>query len=250
MAKIDYINPFDLVPKYGQLANIIQQKIEDGEYGGDKAIPSERELEEMYNVSRTTVRQALAMLSNRGYLYRDHGRGTFVVPKKLQQSLHTLTSFSDDMRQRGLKPGQKILNIEYIEPTPKIRQSLDLPADTTKILFIERLRLADNEPIGIHMAYLPIQIGIDQLRSDLDSGGSLYEIFERKFNLIPTEADETLEATAADDREARLLEISPGQPLLLIKRILWSQQRKVIEFVKVLYRADRYQYFVHLSRNS
>lgn len=248
MAKIDYIDPYDLVPKYGQLANIIRQKIEDGEWGGEKPIPSERELEEIYNVSRTTVRQALGMLANRGYLYRDHGRGTFVVPKKLQNSLHTLSSFSDDMRLRGLKPGQKILKIEYISPPQNVRQYLDLPPEVTQVLFIERLRYADDVPIGIHLSYLPLQTDIDLLRTDLEAGGSLYELCERKFNLIPTEADETLEATVADDREAGLLEINPGQPLLLVKRTLWSQQRKVMEFVKVLYRADRYQYFVHLTR--
>ncbi len=249
MAKIDYIDPYDLVPKYGQLANIIRKKIEDGEWGGDKPIPSERELEELYNISRTTIRQALSMLANRGYLYRDHGRGTFVVPKKLQNSLQVLTSFSDDMRQRGLNPGQKILKIEYVDPPIKVRYQLDLQPEITRVLYIERLRLADNEPIGIHLSYLPLQVdAVDTLRADLEAGGSLYELLERKFNLIPSEADETLEATAADDREAGLLDISPGQPLLLVKRTLWSQQRKVMEFVKILYRADRYQYFVHLSR--
>jgi GntR family transcriptional regulator len=246
--KNEYINPFDLVPKYGQLANIVRQKIEDGEWGGDKPIPSERELENIYKVSRTTVREALGMLVNRGYLYRDHGRGTFAVPKKLQNSLQNLTSFTDDMKLRGLKPGQKILRNEFIEPNAKIRHQLDLPDEVNEVLYIERLRLADDEPIGLHLCYLPLSSTQAITNEDLENAGSLYELLERKYNLIPAEADETIEATTADEKEAELLGITPGQPLLLVKRTLWSQHRKVMEFVKVLYRADRYQYFVHLTR--
>ncbi len=243
----DHIDPYDLLPKYGQLADIIRQKIERGEWAGEEPIPSERELEEMYRVSRTTVRQALDVLVRRGYIYRDHGRGTFATPRKLQNSLHTLTSFSQDMQRRGLMPGQKILSFGQVEVSVQIRQQLGLPHGMTRALRIERLRYADGEPIGIHDSYLAL--GPDQVieRQELDQAGSLYELLETRFGLVAAEADETIEATVADETEAALLAINPGEPLLLMKRTVQSQQHEVIEYARVLYRADRYQYSVHLS---
>lgn len=245
----DHIYPYDLVPKYGQLADIIRQKIERGEWGSGELIPSERELEGMCQVSRTTVRQALDMLVRRGYVYRDHGRGTFAALRKFQNSLHTLTSFTQDMKGRGLQPGQKILCFGRVELPAPLRQQLGLPDEMTGALRIERMRYADGEPIGIHDSYLPL--GPDQVfeRRELERIGSLYELLETHLGLVVAEADETIEATIADQHEATLLPINPGEPLLLMKCTVGSQQRQLIEYAKVLYRADRYQYSIHLMRD-
>ena len=85
-------------------------------------------------------------------------------------------------------------------------------------------------------------------RSDLEKYGSVYVILQEKFHLIPTEADETLEVTLATPRESALLNIPPGSPLLLSERTTYSQFRRVIEFVKILYRGDRYRYIAKLTR--
>jgi GntR family transcriptional regulator len=242
------VNPYDVVPKYHQLYDILRQKINSGDWKPHEAIPSERELETLYNVSRTTVRQAINLLVNDGFLYREHGRGTFVARPKLQHSLHLLTSFTDDMRQRGLQPGQRLLNLEYVAPSAWVRQRLELPPEMDEVLKVERLRLGDDEPVGIHVAYLPLDPDQALTAQDLDEAGSLYELLESRFNLIPVEADETLEATAANEREATLLHVPVGSPLLLIERTTWSQQHRPVEFVKMLYRADRYKYGIHITR--
>ncbi len=241
------VNPFNIVPKYHQLYDILRQQIEDG-WQPHEAIPSERELENLYNVSRTTVRQALNLLVNEGYLYREHGRGTFVARPKLQHSLHLLTSFTDDMRLRGLQPGQRLLSLKYVEPTSRVRQQLDLSAEVSEVLKIDRLRFGDAEPIGLHTAYLPLAGGQAITEEELAARGSLYDVLESKFNLLPAEADETLEATVADEHEASLLQVPMGSPLLLIERTTWAQTRRPMEFVKMLYRADRYKYAVHITR--
>lgn len=242
------IDPFSYIPKYHQLLTIIRNKIEDGEWEANQAIPSERELEKTYDVSRTTIRQALTQLQDLGFVYRKLGKGTFVAPQKLQNSLHVLTSFSDDMQERGLKPGQRILQIGFVEPPVIVRQQLELPDSTNQVFLLKRLRLADDLPIGLHFAYLPLQP--DQLFTavDVEEHGSLYELLHLKYNLIPTNAFETLEATIADEDEASLLDVNHGSPLLLIERTVWSQSWTPMEFVKVLYRGDRYKYFAHLSR--
>jgi len=242
------IDPYSYVPKYHQLFGILRTKIENGEWEPNQSIPSERELEKSYNISRTTIRQALSLLDDYGYIYRELGRGTFVAPPKLQNSLHELTSFTGDMEERGLKPGHKILSLEYVQPPTVVRQQLELPDSVDKVLYIERLRFADDVPIGIHYAYLPLNEKEPITEEEIDEYGSLYDLLQSKYNLIPAEADETLEATIADANEAKLLGINKGAPLLLIERTVWSQNRKTMEFVRILYRGDRYKYFVHLTR--
>src|SRR5512136_2928484 len=144
------IDPDDFVPRYHQLANILREQIIDGKLQAYEAIPSERRLEKLYSVSRTTIRQAIDLLVHQGYLYREHGKGTFVSPQKLQKGISELTSFSEDMKRRGIVPGQKILEIGYMKPPEDVAIHLELPAGTEeKVLCIERLRLGDGAPMGL-----------------------------------------------------------------------------------------------------
>jgi len=242
------VDPNNFLPRYYQLANILREQISKGELEARRPIPSERQLEKSYSVSRTTIRQAIDMLVRQGYLYREHGRGTFVSPHKLQKGISELTSFTEDMRGRGIVPGQKILEIGCISPPEDVRTHLELPAECTKVLHIERLRLGDGLPMGLQTSYYSLPEGLNVTREELEEVGSIYKILQEKFHLIPTEADETLEVALATPREATLLQIAPGSPLLLSERTTYSQNRQVIEFVRILYRGDRYRYLAKLTR--
>ena len=242
------IDPTDVIPKYYQLANILRQQIENGDFQPYDTIPSERQLEQRYNLSRPTIRQAIDLLSRQGYLYRVHGKGTFVSPPKLQKGMLELTSFSEDMRKRGLKPGQRILEFGYVKPDSKIRQQLVIPDKEKKVLRIKRLRYGDEEPMGLQDSFLALDSAQTITREEIEEKGSIYVILQEKFGIYPTEADETLEVTLATHEEAELLNIQEGSPLLLNERTLWSQDRKAIEFVRILYRGDRYKYFIRLTR--
>jgi GntR family transcriptional regulator len=244
----EMIDPDDFMPRYYQLANILRESISDGKFEAHQSIPSERQLEGLYAVSRTTIRQAIDLLIRQGFLYREHGRGTFVSPQKLQKGISELTSFSEDMKQRGLVPGQKILEIGQVEPPEQIRARLELPAEVKQVLRIERLRLGDEVPMGLQTSYYFLPEGQTITREELEEYGSIYKMLQEKFHLIPTEADETLEVTLATPREAQLLQIPSGSPLLLSERTMYSQYRRVIEFVKILYRGDRYRYIAKLTR--
>lgn len=241
------IDPYNALPKYNQLATILRQKIEDGEWPPRTAIPSERQLEVIYNISRTTIREAIDHLVRQGYLYREHGRGTFVSPQKLQKGLMELTSFSEDLIKRGITPGQVIRSLEWVDAPARIAQRLEITAGT-KVLRIERIRLGDEVPIGLQISYLALAPEQTISIADMQGSGSLYRILQEKFNIIPSEADETLEVTLATPEEAILLEIPEGAPLLLSERVLFAQNRKPVEYVKILYRGDRYQYIVRLTR--
>jgi len=244
------IDPTGVMPKYYQLAIILRQQIEEGEYQSHDAIPSERQLEERYNLSRPTIRQSIDLLSRQGYLYRVHGKGTFVSPPKLQKGMLELTSFSEDMRKRGLKPGHKILEFGYVIPDKTTRRQLEIEDPEAKVLRIKRLRFGDDIPIGLQDSFLALDDDHTITREEMGESGSIYAILQEKFGIYPTEADETLEVTLATRQEADLLQIAEGSPLLLNERTLWSQDRKAIEFVRILYRGDRYKYFVRLTRHN
>lgn len=242
------IDPSDILPKYYQLANILRQQIEDMAFQPHESIPSERQLELRYNLSRPTIRQAIDLLSRQGYLYRVHGKGTFVSPPKLQKGMQELTSFSEDMRSRGLEPGHEILEFGYVKPNLEIKRHLEIKDDKKKVLRIKRLRFGNDEPIGLQDSFLSLDSELDITREEMEKRGSIYAILQEKFGIYPTEADETLEVALATREEATLLRIPENSPLLLSERTLWSQDRKAIEFVKILYRGDRYKYFVRLTR--
>ena len=242
------IDPTNAMPKYHQLANILRQQIDNGDFQSHDAIPSERLLEQHYKLSRPTIRQAIDLLSRQGYLYRVHGKGTFVSPPKLQKGMLELTSFSEDMRNRGLEPGQKILEFGYVKPSSKVMRQLEISDDEKKVLRIKRLRYGDGEPMGLQDSFLTLDSSQIITRKEIEERGSIYVILQEKLGIYPAEADETLEVTLATSEEAKLLKVAEGSPLLLNERTLWSQDRKAIEFVRILYRGDRYKYFVRLTR--
>ena len=216
------IDPYAAVPKYYQLASILRQQIDNGEWQPRQPIPSERQLEVLYNVSRTTIREAIDYLTRQGYLYREHGRGTFVSPPKLQKALMELTSFSEDLVKRGIRPGQIIRDISTVVPPASILQRLEL-APGTPMLRLERIRLGNDVPIGLQTSYLVLEPGQGITRAEMEEAGSLYKLLQEKFHIIPSEADETLEVTVATKEEAELLQIEEGAPLLLSERVLFAR---------------------------
>ncbi len=242
------IDPSNIIPKYYQLANILREQIENGTWKANETIPSERQLEQQYNLSRPTIRQAIDLLITQGYLYRIHGKGTFVSPPKLQKGILELTSFSEDMRNRGLEPGQIFLEFGLIAPPKKIKKRLEILNANQQVLRIKRIRTGNGEPIGIQDSYLNLPDGKAISKQELEERGSIYAILQEKFGIYPAEADETLEVTLASEEEAQHLSIPTGSPLLLNERILYSQDRKAIEFVSILYRGDRYKYYMRLTK--
>ena len=173
--------------------------------------------------------------------------GTFVSPPKLQKGLMELTSFSEDLVKRGIKPGQVIRSLEWVPAPQKIAQKLELSLEA-EVLRIERIRLGNNLPIGLQTSYLALNADQTITRQEMETSGSLYSILQEKFNIIPSEADDTLEVALATPEEAQLLQIVEGAPLLLSERVLFAQNRKPVEYVKILYRGDRYRYYVRLTR--
>ncbi len=234
------------LPLYYQLKELIREQIDNGELKPEDRIPSERELSERYEISRMTARQAITELVNEGLLFREQGKGTFVAMPKISQGLLGLTSYTEDMMRRGLTPGTKLLSFQTILPTRKIADRLKVSLDS-RIIQMERLRLANDEPMALEISHVPTHLcpGLDPNELERQS---LYRLLESKYQIVLARASETLEPAMPSTLEAELLSIVPTVPLLLIERITYTPDGSPVEFVKSLYRGDRYKFYVELER--
>jgi GntR family transcriptional regulator len=230
-------------PKHAQLSDVLAD-LAVRELGPEAAIPSERELMAAYDVSRSTVRKAIESLIADGLLHRIHGKGTFVATPRLESRLH-LASFSQDMRRRGLTPSTRLLRVELDEPPAEVAQALELETDRTAWR-IDRVRLADGQPIALENGWYPHALlpGLD--RRDL--GGSLYELFAGAYGLTIDSAEQTLWGEVADATTARRLDAPVNTPLLVFRRVSCAVGRP-LEFVVSRYRGDRYQIHMSLGRD-
>ncbi len=225
-------------PKHAQLRDALAELA--ATEGPDVAIPSERDLMAAHGVSRATVRKAIDGLVSDGLLQRIHGKGTFVARPRLESRLH-LASFSQDMRRRGLVPSTRALGIELEQPPADIAESLHLGAGD-RAWRVERVRLADDQPIAHEHGWYPEPLLPGLIRHDL--GGSLYEVFRDHYGLAIEAAEQTLWGEAADPAYAELLDAPLHTPLLVFRRVSTSAG-KPLEHVVSRYRGDRYQ--LHMS---
>ena len=231
------------IPIYRQIQEQLKQLILTGRLKPQDILPSENELAQRYQVSVMTVRQAMNELVSEGLIYRERGRGTFVARQPIVQPLRRFESFSEHIAARGLRPSSRILAFEYIAPVQEAALALALqPAD--QVLRIKRLRLTDDRPVGIHDSYLR---GVHLSRDTLEAFSSLYSLLENQ-GLSLVEQEETLEAVPADREASRLLQVSPGAPLLQVSSTAFLESGQPLEFVKAIYRTDYYRYAVRLKR--
>ncbi|MBA2873281.1 GntR family transcriptional regulator [Thermaerobacillus caldiproteolyticus] len=239
------INKHSPLPIYYQLEQGIKEMIEKQQLKPGEMIPSERELAETYDISRMTVRQAINNLVNDGYLVRKRGKGTFVAAKKIEQPLKGLTSFSEDMRARGMDPGTNVLDFHIIPADQSLAQQLDI-REGSDIYEIRRIRLADQLPMALETSYLPCAL-VPGLTRGIVSG-SVYEFIENKLGLTIRSAVQVLEASVARKVEANLLQVKEGAPVLSIQRNSYLENGRPLEVVRSIYRGDRYKFTIEMER--
>src|SRR5215510_11287671 len=158
---------------YHQLKTLLLEQIRTGKMKPNDRLPAEDELAATHGVSKATVRQALNELAVAGVLRREQGRGTFVAEPKLAQGPREMTSFTDEMRSRGLRPSSKVLRQDIIKAEGEVAEKLRI-AEGSQVMRLKRLRLADDEPMGIQTAYLSLTLS-PQLAQEDFTDASLYE---------------------------------------------------------------------------
>ncbi|MBC7092532.1 GntR family transcriptional regulator [Candidatus Bipolaricaulota bacterium] len=216
-----------------------------GKFDSGARFPSENELQARFGVSRMTLRRALSELVHEGFLFREQGRGSFVVKTRLQEQLRHLTSFTEDMRLQGLPTTSRILAFQVVTDET-VAHKLDAPPEE-ELVRLQRVRLAGGEAVALQTAFVRHRFCPGLVERGLVEG-SLYKTLEEVYGLRLGRAVQTLAAKPADQYEAELLEIVPGQPVLVLERTTYLQNGASIEYVRSSYRGDRYRFAVELSR--
>lgn len=231
------------VPKYYRLKRHLLEMTETLPPG--TPVPPERTLAADFDTSRTTVRQALQELVVEGRLERIQGKGTFVAKPKVTQALQ-LTSYTEDMKAQGLEPTSQLLDIGYVTTDDRLAGLLDI-ATGGRVLRIERLRLASGEPMAIETTHLSAK-RFPALRRSLVKYTSLYTALAEVYDVHLAEAEETIETSLATPREAGLLGTDVGLPMLMLSRHSLDASGEPVEWVRSVYRGDRYKFVARLQR--
>lgn len=232
------------IPLYYQLMDTIIEKINSGEFKENNQLPSERELCHSYQVSRTTVRQTMQELEKEGYIYKVHGKGTYVTPRTHRQSLLKFYSFSEEMKKAGKQPSTQVVSFEKIHGDKKIAKVMYLDVDD-EFYKIIRVRLADDDPMLYETSYIPVKYFPNLTREELEKT-PMYEIFRSKYNMNISSALESFKAVSANKVEADMLNIIEDSPCLMLERVAYDQSA-VIEYTTSIARGDKFTYTVELK---
>jgi len=233
---------------FGQLKNILIKQIDEAEYQPGDMLPSETELITKYSISRTTARKAAQALVQEGFAYTVHGKGTFVIETGLTQYLNNLTSFSHDVKQRGMTPGRKILSLERCIPDKKIAAKLRIPP-SDEVFRIERLLLADKQPVSIGRSYIPLpSVAPNQGKFSLDvlNDVGLYALLE-SIGITLSFGEQVVSAVSANSEQALLLNVENNSPLLYSERLSFTDPSIPIEFSEMGGGADKTRWRIVLG---
>lgn len=232
-------------PLYAQVEQNMRQLIAAGEWSPGYRVPSEKDLEGIYGVSRITIRRALNDLAAEGMLVREPGRGTFVRRPTLVAEPKGVTSFTEEMVRLGFTARARVLHIG-LEPPDSLTATRLNQREGEMVVVVHRLRLVDGEPFGIQRARLAARRFPGLERSDL-TDRSLYTHLRGVYGVIPTEAEETFRVGQSVRSEARLLQVAPGACAFLVDRLTFDEEGP-FEFTESIMRGDRYR--VHLGLRS
>lgn len=222
----------------------IKKKIKEGVYKAGTLLPTEGELEKIYNVSRITVRKAVGMLAADGYVNVVQGRGTEVRDISTTQRLYSVTSITETLKKKGYEMSVRGMAIEEVIPPTDVQEGLQLDKNTT-VYCVQRVLCADNNPICITTNYLKKDL-VPGLEDHVNKFIGLYSFIESTYGIVITEACEYISAVSSDFYESQILNVPVGTALLYSRRIGWTAQG-IFEYAVNKLIGDRYEFSVHMS---
>ena len=228
--------------KQSETRDLILDLVEQLEVGD--AIPSERQLSADFGVSRPTLRAALDDLAREGYLVRRRGSGTFVSEPKIAQEL-TMTSFTEDMRRRGMSPGSRTLSLEIVPAGARLGRLLHV-SPSEPVMVAKRVRLADRETMAIETLHVRAALVPDLTAADLERG-SFYELLRERYGVSIEGGVQTIEPTVTNEEESAALGVPLHSPAFMFERFSRDENGATVEFVRSIYRGDRYRLVTDLS---
>jgi len=222
------LNENNSIPLYLQLKNTIKGAIDSGEIKKGEKIASENKLCKKYNVSRITVRNALAELEEEGYLIKKQGKGTFATKPKLFRPLEDSIGFSESCRNAGMESMSIVLKREILPLDDKLKECLHLD-ENDKIIYIKRLRFADGEPLMVENNYFSYHRFEFLMHEPLT--GSLYELLEKKKGIICNQSlKNIITVTSANGELVKLLQVSVGAPLFVMDGVMGDNEGNPIHY--------------------
>jgi DNA-binding GntR family transcriptional regulator len=230
--RLDHSSP---VPLYHQAAQALEQAIADGRLPRGSKLESELDLAEQLGISRPTMRAAIKQLVDKGLLIRRRGIGTTVAPMPVRRAV-ALTSLYDDLKESGREPRTRVLALEEALCAPEIAEQLGIGPEAP-VLRLDRLRVVESDPIALMHNVVPVGL-LEIEKEDLERTG-LYDLF-RENGISPHVATQWVGARKAETREAELLQIDPGDPVLTMTRTAYDASGRPIEYGSHSYPAESY----------
>lgn len=231
-------------PLYYQLKQTLLKWIEGGDYPPGSILPSEKQLQDSFGISRTTVRMALKELEQEGFLVRSPGKGTFVASMKIESGPRRILSFTQEMLNMGLQVSNQVVSLEKELPVIRTANKLQIPQDQP-VWRLERIRMADSVPIATEVNYIPAAL-VPNMEARLAQNQSFYSCLEEEYGIIIVYARERVECRLANMRESRHLGIPKGSAILYVERQTFGYRKSrpmelfPVEFVKMSYNAEVY----------
>lgn len=235
------LNKDSHTPLHIQLKEEIERKIIDGDLVDQ--IPSEREFMKTYNVSRSTVREAINALVREGVLVKKHGKGTFVSLKPIQNWLGHLSSTTEMIRRLGKEPSSKVIDFYKVTPPAYVQNITGFE----EAYYLKRLRLANDTPLGIEQHYYPLTIGEPLAEYDLNKV-TLYDVIEQELGIQFAEANQRIMCGSLSEQDASYLKIDKNTSVLKAERMIKDESDTIIEYEEAYYRSDLYAFEINLSR--
>lgn len=225
------------VPKYYQIYQELLKDIRKGVYGENDLFPSDTELVKRFNYSRGTIREAIKLLFQQGYLVRKQGKGTFVTYRKISQDADQLIGFTELMKNHNLEPSAKVIRKEKVIPNSKIQFLMKLEPGQ-KVIRLIRLRFGNKMPLIIERSYFDESLFEPIFHMDLETN-SIYTLLYTHTATRLGKATQEIEAVSAGFEENKWLEVDPGTPLLLMKRLIKTAEGEIFQYSEDVYRSDR-----------
>jgi GntR family transcriptional regulator len=245
------LSPFQLevgpIPFYHQVYLDLRASIDGGQWPAGHRITPERDLAEQYGVSVITVRRALDELAREQRVKRTRGRGTYVLPQRIDRDLDEPLTFTEEMQRRGLDPQTRLIAARPELAGQAVAVGLQLKVGDPTI-FIERLRLADGQPLLLEQVHLPADRFPGVLATDLERQ-SLYGVMGSRYGVAIAHTRETFQPVLLRKREASLLAMKKREPALLVEGVAYSSDGQPVEFSRTYVRGDRTRYFVERNVN-
>ena len=233
-------------PLYDQVYQALLQQIVDGTYQIHQQLPSEKELSELFNVSRITIRQALNQLQLEHLVYKIQGKGTFVSAPKTFQNISELQGFAEAMSNMGHEVYNVVKEFRFIPATPQIASRLKLSV-SSNVVEIKRIRFLNRKPVSFELTYLPEAIGIALQEINL-STRDVFLAIEEDLSIALGHADLNIDATLADDELSELLQVDINAPLLRVERLTHDAAGYPIDFEYLYFSGETFQYRLRVDR--